>query len=111
MKNLKLNKYLIPVIAGRYLWLLVFLWIVINNAQAQDATATGTTTDAVKPIKNTFDDVIIIDNQTVIVPQKNTFEFELEHRFGAPITDGYKDMCGLFAGANKIGRASCRERV
>jgi len=101
MKKTKLNKYMLALNAGRYLWLVVFLCLLINNGQAQDATNTsGGTTEALKPIKNTFDDIILIDNQTVMVPQKNTFEFQLEHRFGAPITDGYKDMCGLFTGAN-----------
>jgi hypothetical protein len=60
-------------------------------------------TDAVveekKPVKNTFESIYIIDNQTVMVPYKNTFEFDIQHRFGL-IDNGYEDFWGLFAPSN-----------
>ena len=52
-----------------------------------------------KPAKNTFQSIYIIDNQTVMVPVKGTFEMDILHRFGA-ITNGYKDFWGLFAPSN-----------
>jgi len=52
-----------------------------------------------KPVKNTFNSIWLIDNQTVMVPIKGTFEFDLQHRFGL-INSGEQDMAGLFAPAN-----------
>ncbi len=54
---------------------------------------------AMKPVKYTFDDNLIIDNQSVMVPRAKAFEFELQHRFGV-ITNGYKDFIGIFSTAN-----------
>ncbi len=53
----------------------------------------------VKPVKNTFQSIWIIDNQTVMVPVKGTFEMDIQHRFGT-VQNGYKDFWGLFAPSN-----------
>jgi hypothetical protein len=80
---------------------------------AQDTTAvtaTDTTTTvveeeatpvahAIKPVKNTFGSIWIIDNQTVMVPIKKTFEMDIMHRFGT-IKQGYEDFYGFFAPSN-----------
>lgn len=50
-------------------------------------------------VKNTFEGNYLIDNQTVMVPIKGTFEFAIQHRFGIA-SHGFKDLFGLFAGAN-----------
>ena len=52
-----------------------------------------------KPVKNTFESNWIIDNQTVMVPYKGTFEFSLQHRFGL-VENGYEDFFGLYAPGN-----------
>jgi hypothetical protein len=52
-----------------------------------------------KPVKNTFESVWIIDNQTVMVPVKKTFEMDIQHRFGS-VQNGYKDFWGFFAPSN-----------
>jgi hypothetical protein len=53
--------------------------------------------------KNTFDGNFIIDNQTVMVPIKGTFEFDIQHRFGV-VSNGTKDLFGIFSGATmKLG--------
>jgi hypothetical protein len=52
-------------------------------------------------VKNTFDGNHIIDNQTVMVPIKGTFEFDIQHRFGT-VEYGWKDLAGLFASANML---------
>jgi len=68
---------------------------------AQDTTAVKEITTPVKakPVKNTFQSVWIIDNQTVMVPIKGTFELDIQHRFGT-VTHGYSDFWGLFASSN-----------
>ena len=52
-----------------------------------------------KPVKNTFESVWIIDNQTVMVPIKKTFEMDIMHRFGT-VNNGYEDFWGFFAPSN-----------
>jgi len=52
-----------------------------------------------KPVKNTFESVWIIDNQTALVPVKGSFEMDIMHRFGV-VTHGYKDFWGVFAPSN-----------
>ncbi len=52
-----------------------------------------------KPVKNTFESIWIIDNQTVMVPFKNTLEFDIQHRFGL-VENGYQDFWGLYAPSN-----------
>lgn len=50
-------------------------------------------------VGNTFESIWLIDNQTVIVPLKKTFEFDILHRFGT-IKNGYSDFWGLYAPSN-----------
>lgn len=52
-----------------------------------------------KPVKNTFGGVLIMDNQSVMVPVKGTLEMAIQHRFGS-VDNGKKDLYGLFAPSN-----------
>lgn len=80
--------------------------ILINVTWCTLASAQDKSADSVqlapkpqrKAVKNTFDGNYIIDNQTVMVPVKGTFEFDFQHRFGL-VNNGIKDMFGLYAGA------------
>lgn len=72
-------------------------------ALIQPALAQETRPKKAKPVKNTFESIWIIDNQTVMVPVKKTFEMDIMHRFGT-VDKGYKDFFGLFASSNiKLG--------
>jgi uncharacterized beta barrel domain-containing protein DUF5777 len=86
--------------------LILILTAGINKLMAQDSTEVVAETAVPKknkPIKNTFESIYIIDNQTVIVPIKKTFEMDLQHRFGV-VSNGYKDLFGLTGGINiRIG--------
>jgi Membrane bound beta barrel domain (DUF5777) len=69
---------------------------------AQDSTAVveeAAAPSKPKPVKNTFQSVWIIDNQTVMVPVKKTFEMDIQHRFGT-VENGYEDFWGFFAPSN-----------
>ena len=66
---------------------------------AQDSTTAGPVAKKSSYAKNTFEGNYIIDNQTVMVPVKGTFEFDISHRFGI-VNNGFTDLFGLFAGAN-----------
>jgi Membrane bound beta barrel domain (DUF5777) len=65
---------------------------------AQD-TAPAPVAKKAKPVKNTFGSVWLMDNQTVMVPIKGTFEFDIHHRFGT-VNKGAKDLWGFFAPSN-----------
>lgn len=78
------------------------LLLMQTTLRAQDTT--GAAKEAIvpvkiKPVKNTFQSVWIIDNQTVMVPVKGTFEMDIQHRFGT-VNNGYSDFWGLFASSN-----------
>ena len=76
-----------------------------STATTQDSTATPQEATEVpaapvkKPVKNTFESIWIVDNQTVMVPIKGTFEVDFMHRFGT-IDGGYQSFFGLFGGIN-----------
>jgi Membrane bound beta barrel domain (DUF5777) len=79
------------------------LMIMSLSVAAQDSTQADNTTSepTVKKksfVKNTFEGNYLIDNQTVMVDVKGTFEFAIQHRFGIA-SQGFKDLFGLFAGA------------
>ena len=72
------------------------------NLLAQDSTEAApppATPAKIKPVKNTFQSIWIIDNQTVMVPVKGTFEMDIMHRFGT-IDKGYENFWGFFAPSN-----------
>src|SRR4051794_6431279 len=52
-----------------------------------------------KPVKNTFESIWILDNQTVMVPIHKTLQLDFMHRFGT-WNNGYQDFFGLFGGIN-----------
>ena len=85
--------------------LLIGFMLLNTNAQAQDSTNAEEPAAPVKvkPLKNTFQSIWIIDNQTTLVPVKGTFEMDIMHRFGT-WNDGYQNFWGLFAPSNiRIG--------
>ncbi|MEO7531488.1 MAG: DUF5777 family beta-barrel protein [Sediminibacterium sp.] len=94
--NIAIRRFILPVCVLCYLLLSQF------TISAQDSTSvTNKIAGAVtaKPVKNTFQSVWIIDNQTVMVSKKGTFEMDIMHRFGV-ITKGYSDFWGFFAPSN-----------
>ena len=84
------------------LCLLACLFLVQGAAVAQDNGATATAPKP-KPVKNTFENPMLIDAQTVMVPTKGSFEMVIQHRFGT-VQNGYPDFWGLFSSSNiRIG--------
>jgi hypothetical protein len=87
------NRY-IPL----FLASLFVLMLPASRLLGQDSTE-APVVKKVKPVKNTFGSVWLIDNQTVMVPIKGTLEFDIQHRFGT-IDNGKKDLWGFFAPSN-----------
>ncbi len=79
------------------------LFLFQPQLKAQDSTVVAAEDSTgpvkIKPAKNTFQSVWIIDNQTVLVPIKKTFEMDIMHRFGV-VKNGYQDFWGFFAPSN-----------
>lgn len=72
-----------------------------KKAPVSEATKDTTEAPATKKksyIKNTFEGNYIIDGQTVMVPIKGTFAFDIQHRFGT-VEHGFSDLFGMFATA------------
>jgi hypothetical protein len=76
----------------------LFLCINTGNILAQESKE-APVAKKVKPVKNTFGSVWLMDNQTVMVPVKGTLEMDIQHRFGT-VDNGKKDMFGIFAPSN-----------
>jgi len=89
----KLLKF--PIITGIFI-------LIGSSLIAQDTTQPlAPAAKKMAYVKNTFEGNYIIDNQTVMVPIKGTFEFDIQHRFGT-IENGWKDLAGLYASANML---------
>lgn len=99
-----LNKAITSIVPTAFLFISMLL--LTGNLYAQDTTAAiieAPVRAKVKPVKNTFQSVWIIDNQTVLVPVKGTLEMDIQHRFGT-VNKGYEDFWGFFAPSNiRIG--------
>lgn len=105
MKQQNLYKYFIR---GAFISAGLLAFSYAGLAQETDSTVVEEEEEIVqpvkrKPVKNTFESIWLIDNQTVMVPAKNTFEMDIMHRFGT-MKNGYDDFFGFFAPSNiKLG--------
>jgi hypothetical protein len=94
--NISTLRFIMCACLASYLFLFPVTLIAQDSTAAPEEPATPV---KVKPAKNTFQSVWIIDNQTVMVPVKGTFEMDIMHRFGA-VEKGYEDLAGFFAPSN-----------
>lgn len=78
---------------------LCILMAVSVNAQSDAVDETTGDEKDLRPVKNTFESIWLIDNQSVMVPIKGTLEFDIQHRFGV-LKNGYDDLFGLYAPSN-----------
>ena len=112
MKSILYNRFKKRLSLAAFLIVCILMYSTTIHAQdkkaVRDTTAVKDSTAVedepsgpvkVKPVKNTFESIWIIDNQTVLVPIKGTFEMDIMHRFGT-VTKGYPDFWGFFAPSN-----------
>ncbi len=50
-----------------------------------------------RPVRSMFESSILIDDQTTIIPVKNTLVMHIQHRFGLIKTNGASDLFGIYA--------------
>ena len=94
MNDMKNSDKKILLFLGKFF----LLMIVSGQLCGQDSTEAPVATKT-KPVKNTFESVLLMDNQTVMVPVKGTFEWDIQHRFGT-VKNGSKDVWGVFGPSN-----------
>lgn len=84
------------------IFLLLSVCFLAGGLFAQDSTG-APVVKKIKPVKNTFGSVWVMDNQSVMIPIKGTLEMDIQHRFGT-VDVGKKDAWGIFAPSNiRIG--------
>jgi len=49
-----------------------------------------------RPVRSIFESSVLIDNQTSVIPVKNTLEMHIQHRFGS-MDNGISDLYGIYA--------------
>ncbi|TNE55020.1 MAG: hypothetical protein EP344_13705 [Bacteroidetes bacterium] len=79
--------------------LILGLCLTANLVQAQDEGGDEEEVVSNRPVRATFESAMLIDNQSVMVPIKGTFEFDIQHRFGT-LHKGFEDLYGLYAPSN-----------
>ncbi|MEZ4967123.1 MAG: DUF5777 family beta-barrel protein [Saprospiraceae bacterium] len=77
----------------------LFLVFTGLPAFAQDEGEEVVAPPSDRPVRSTFESAMIMDNQTVMVPIQNTFEFDIQHRFGT-LQNGFEDALGFYAPSN-----------
>lgn len=96
--KLSINKFT-ALTASLSFCLLVMQGPLLAQDEKSEAKSESPKSKQVKPVKNTFQSVWIIDNQTALVPVKGTLEMDIMHRFGT-VDKGYEDFWGFFAPSN-----------
>lgn len=87
---------------GRVFWIsCLFFTLSFGHLIGQEDTLSvvDVQAEAIKPVKNTFESIYLIDAQTVMVPIKGTFQADFQHRFGT-WEKGYDEFYGIFASSN-----------
>src|ERR1017187_9602651 len=96
----KKNKYFVTIRSiGFCILMFVGLGLAAQDSTQVDSSAPEPVVKKKSFVKNTFEGNYLIDNQTVMVDVKGTFEFAIQHRFGIASNE-FRDLFGLFAGAN-----------
>ena len=91
-------KRIITALSGISMRLSLLIWISVSPLPlvAQDEASED---EGIKPVRAPFESSWIIDNQTVVVPEKGTLEVMIQHRFGV-VSNGITDLWGIYAPGN-----------
>lgn len=103
--KLKIYNSKYSLLAAAFLTGILMLLNGILYAQDSTAETVTTTSTKPKPVKNTFQSMWLIDNQTVLVPIKGTLEMDIMHRFGVVNVNqetnyGWDNFFGFFDPSN-----------
>ena len=83
------------------LFIILFSFIsIFSFAQEEAADTTGVKVKD-KPVRSPFESGYLIDAQTTVVPNVNTLEFIIQHKFGTT-ENGHTDLWGIYAPGSNI---------
>jgi hypothetical protein len=95
---------------GRFALICAAVLLTGNLLFSQSVDTTAAVAKPVKdnkPVKDPFSSGYILNNQTTLVPDANTLEFVIQHRFGLLDVPGFS-LLGLYAPSNiRIGMSYC----
>src|ERR1039458_8051545 len=79
---------------------LLLIFLIPGTIYAQNATDSNAVAEkaVAKPVKNTFENAVVINNQTVEGEHAKNLDFVIQHRFG--VVDNATDFWGFFAPSN-----------
>lgn len=81
---------------------LVLLTFISVFAFAQEeATEETTAKEKDYPVSATFESGVLIDAQTIVIPDKKTLEMVIQHKF-APVKNGLTDLWGIYGAGTGI---------
>ena len=78
---------------------IVLLSFISVLSFAQEATDSTEVKEKDYPVNATFESGILIDAQTVVIPEVKTLEMIIQHKFGT-IDNGISDLFGIYGSAN-----------
>ncbi len=79
---------------------IVALLILVFGAFAQEAEQEPAKKEKDLPVAAAFESSFLIDNQTWVIPAKNTLTYTIQHKFGS-MDNGISDLFGIYSpGAN-----------
>ena len=79
----------------KHLVLVLVMLFSFGLVTAQDEEAPKKKKD--RPVRSMFESSIFIDDQTSVIPVKNTLEMHIQHRFGLLKENGISDLFGIYA--------------
>lgn len=79
----------------KHLILIFAMLFSFGLVTAQDEEAPKKKKD--RPVRSMFESSVLIDDQTSIIPVKNTLEMHIQHRFGLLKENGISDLFGIYA--------------
>jgi len=78
----------------KHLVLVLVMLFSFGLVTAQDEEAPKKKKD--RPVRSMFESSVLIDDQTSVIPVKNTLEMHIQHRFGS-MENGISDLFGIYA--------------
>ncbi len=87
----------------KYILFLILSSFIPTLSFAQDAEADSTVVadEKDKPVRSPFESGYLIDAQTTLIPNVNTLEFVIQHKFGT-MENGSSDLYGIYAAGSNI---------
>src|SRR5450759_3655535 len=79
--------------------IILFSLITTISFAQEKATETPAVKEKDYPVNATFESGVLIDAQTVVIPEKKTLEMVIQHKFGT-IDNGRSNLWGIYGSSN-----------